>query len=148
MDTVVGVPPEGWTIGHFTLQLYGPEERLPVEAWRKGAFAIHERINRDGTKEAVLSHAPTGLRINSFETMDECAECAEQIEPFADWGSITKKFDTGSDLYPKVRDVVEAVKWRHDAVGNAPACGEKTPQHPGASSPLEDSGSAPASGSK
>ena len=109
IETVVERPPEGWTLGHVTLQLYGPEERIPVEAWRLKAFAVHERMGSEG-KEAVLTHAPTGLRVNSFATMDEAAECAEKIMPLADWAAVTKRFDTGSDLFPKVRDVVEAIK--------------------------------------
>lgn len=117
LTTVVERPPEGWTLGYFTLNLHYPDERIPVEAWRRGAFAVHERVGSDG-KQAVLSHAPTGLRINSFSTMDEAAECAEKIEPLTDWNAITKKFDTGSELFPKVRDVVEAIKNRPlDPVG-------------------------------
>lgn len=117
IETVVEAPPEGWTLGHVTLTLHSPEERIPVEAWRRGAWAVHERISR-GEKFAVLTHAPTGLRINDFPTMDAAAECADTIEPFADWTSITKKFDTGSDLYPKVRAVVDSINDRiFDAVG-------------------------------
>ena len=119
IETVVERPPEGWTLGHVTVQLHHPDERLPVEAWRRGAFAIHERVGPNCEKEAVLTHAPTGLRVNSFATMDDATECADKIEPFADWGAITKKFETGSDLYPKVRDVVDAIKGRHDPVGQA-----------------------------
>lgn len=120
IETVVENPPEGWTLGHFTVDLHSPKERIPVEAWRRGAFAVHERCNSDGSKCAVLSHAPTGLRINSFSTMDDAAECAEKIEPLTDWNAITKKFDTGSELYPKVRDVVEEIKNRPgDPVGGS-----------------------------
>lgn len=111
LETIVGNPPDGWTLGHVTLTLHGPEERIPVEAWRSGAFAIHEGVGRDG-KEAVLTHAPTGLRIHSFATMDDAAECAEKIERLTDWCSVTKRFDGQSDLYPRVRDVVEAIKKR------------------------------------
>lgn len=116
IETIVERPPEGWTLGHVTIQLYYPEERIPVEAWRKGAFAVHERMGWAG-KEAILTHAPTGLRINSFSTMDDAAECAEKIEPLTDWGAVEKKFDTGSELFPKVSDVVEAIKDRPRVVG-------------------------------
>jgi hypothetical protein len=109
IEIVEGSPPEGWVLGHVTLQLYGPEERVAVEAWRRNVFAIHERESCEG-KEAVLTHAPTGLRIDSFPTVDEAAECAEKIEPFADWSSINKRFDLGSDLCPKVREVASAVR--------------------------------------
>lgn len=115
-ETVLGAPPSGWTLGHLTLHLRNPEERIAVEAWRRGAFAIHEGMDWDG-KIAILSHAPTGLRINAFATMDEASECAEKIEPLTDWNAITEKFETGSDLYPKVRDVVEEIKGRPAAVG-------------------------------
>lgn len=111
IETIIEKPPVGWTLGHVTLDLHYPDERTPVEAWRRNAFAIHERIGSDG-KEAVLTHAPTGLRINTFATMDDAAECAEKIEPLTDWGAINKKFDTGSELFPKVRDVVENIKGR------------------------------------
>jgi hypothetical protein len=124
METVLGAPPEGWTMGYLTLDLNYPKERIPVEAWRRGAFAIHEGMNSDG-KIAILSHAPTGLRINAFATMDEAAECAEKIEPFTDWNAITKKFETGSDLYPKVRDAVEEIKNRSRAHVSTP--GETQP---------------------
>lgn len=114
-ETIVEKPPEGWTLGHVTLDLHYPDEHIPVEAWRRGAFAIHERVGSDGNR-AVLTHAPTGLRINAFVTMDDAAECAEKIEPLTDWNAITKKFETGSDLFPKVRDVVDAIKDRASSV--------------------------------
>lgn len=109
IETIVERPPEGWTLGHVTLDLHYPDERIPVEAWRRNAFAIHERVGSYG-KEAVLTHAPTGLRIYSFSTMDDAVECAEKIEPLTDWSAINKKFDTGSELFPKVRKVVESIK--------------------------------------
>lgn len=116
-EIIVGCPPEGWSLGHVTIQCYGPDERFAVEAWRYGVFAVHERNTLDDGKEAVLTHAPTGLRINSFPTMDQATECAEKIEPLTDWGAITKRFDTGSDLYPRIRDVVEAIKGISSDVG-------------------------------
>lgn len=119
IETVVERPPEGWTLGHVSLNLHHPDERIPVEAWRRSAFAIHERMGSSG-KEAVLTHAPTGLRINSFESMDDAAECAEKIEPLTDWAAIDKKFDTGSNLFPKLRDIVEEIKGRPSVVGNVP----------------------------
>jgi hypothetical protein len=109
IETIVGTPPTGWTLGHVTLQLYRPEERVPVEAWRCGAFAVHQ-VQRE--LPARLTHAPTGLRIDDFETMDDAVMCAEQIEPFTDWAAITKRFETGSDLYPRVKAVANVVKWR------------------------------------
>jgi hypothetical protein len=121
IETVVGSPPEGWTLGHLTLQLYRPEERIAVEAWRRGAFAIHERIDSEGNREAVLTHAPTGLRIDSFPTMDDAAECAEKIEPLADWSAISKRFESGSDLYPKIREIAYKIKCMPRLSAVAPA---------------------------
>lgn len=119
IETVIEKPPSGWTLGHVTLDLHYPDERIPVEAWRRGAFAIHERVGSDG-KQAVLTHAPTGLRINAFATMDDAAECAEKIEPLTDWNAIKQKFETGSELFPKVRDVVDEIKNRTlDPVGGS-----------------------------
>jgi hypothetical protein len=118
-ETVTGPAPDGWTKGYVTLQLYSPEQRLPIEAWRRDAFAVHERETWDG-KEAVLTHAPTGLRINSFGTVDDAVECADKIQALADWGAIDKRFDTGSDLFPKVRDVVDTIKNRTFEVVGSP----------------------------
>jgi hypothetical protein len=115
-ETVVENPPEGWTLGHVTLDLYYPPSRIPVEAWRRGAFAIHERIGYNDEKEAVLTHAPTGLRVNGFATMDDAAECAEKIEPLTDWNAIKKMMPLGSDLFPKVKKVVDQIKDRMEAV--------------------------------
>lgn len=118
LETIIEKPAAGWALGYVTLDLHFPEQRIPVEAWRRGAFAIHERVGSSG-KEAVLTHAPTGLRITTFSTMDDAAECGEKIEPFTDWNAITKKFDTGSDLFPKVRDVVDEIKARPATVTSA-----------------------------
>lgn len=104
-ETVVGHPPEGWTIGHVTLRLLNPDERIPVEAWRRGAFAVHEA--EGGGR---LTHAPTGLRIWTCRTIDDAAELAERIEALTDWDSIKKEMPPGSDLYPKVRDVIDRME--------------------------------------
>jgi hypothetical protein len=114
IETIVGAPPEGWTLGHVTLQLHCPDERIPVEAWRNGAFAVHQ-VERE--LPGRLTHAPTGLRINDFASMDDAVMCAEKIEPFTDWSAITKRFELGSDgLYARVKEIVDAVKWRPDAI--------------------------------
>jgi hypothetical protein len=117
-ETVVGNPPEGWTLGHVTLDLHYPEERVPVEAWRHGPFAVHERTGSEG-KEAVLTHVPTGRRVNSFATMDEAVECAETIEPFTDWDAIKQQMPPGSDLCPKVQKIVDEIKKRPSVVLSA-----------------------------
>lgn len=103
-ETVVGAPPDGWTLGHVTLTLRYPDERVPVEAWRRGAFAVHEAEGG-----ARLTHAPTGLRIWTFDTMDGATELAERIEPLADWSSFKEELrgPIGDDLYPKVRGIID-----------------------------------------
>ncbi len=104
-ETFVGIPPEGWTLGHVTLVLRSPEERVPVEACRRGAFAIHEAYGC-----FRLTHAPSGLRIWASPTMDEAAELAERIEPLADWNAFTKELPAGTELYPKVRKIIDEIE--------------------------------------
>jgi len=109
IETIVGAPPEGWTLGHVTLQLYGPEERIPVEAWRRGPFAVHE-VERE--MRGRLTHAPTGLKIAlDFASMDDAVACAEKIEPLADWYAIKERFKSGGSegLYERVRDIAHAI---------------------------------------
>lgn len=116
IETVVGAPPEGWTLGHVTIQLHGPEERVPVEAWRRGPFAVHE-VNRE--MKGRLTHAPTGLRIApDFASMDEAVVCAEKIEPLTDWLSIKGPFSSGDSagLYERVREMADAVRAYQDSV--------------------------------
>jgi hypothetical protein len=110
LETCVGSPPEGWTLGHVTMTLHHPEERIPVEAWRKGAFAVHPTENPAGAR---LSHAPTGLSIYQARSMDEAIEFADRIEPFTDWEAIKEKMPAGSTLYPKVRLVRMEFDDRH-----------------------------------
>ena len=107
-ETVSGSPPEGWSLGHVTLTLKYPDERIPVEAWRRGAFAVHERTKKDWR----LTHVPTGLHIWTAPTADVAAEFAEAIEPLADWDAIKTMMPAGSDLYPKVRAVMENFETR------------------------------------
>jgi hypothetical protein len=106
--TISGSPFEGWQHGHVSLALRNPPERLPVEAWRRGAFAIHKTFGYDG-EGARLTHAPTGLAIYTFETKGQAAECVKRIEPLADWDSIKSKMQSGSDLYHKVRPIIDEI---------------------------------------
>jgi hypothetical protein len=106
-ETVIGAPPEGWTLGHVTLTLLNPEERVPVEAWRRGAFAVHEA--EGGGR---LTHAPTGLRIWTCDTMDTAAELAQRIEGLADWESIKKMLPPKTELYPRVRSIIDEIETR------------------------------------
>lgn len=105
-EVLVESPPDGWLRGHVTLALRNPEERVPVEAWRRGAFAVH----RTCAGGARLSHAPSGLGIWTFDNMDVAAEAAEQMEPLADWNSFTKEVPAGTELYPKVRSIIDKVE--------------------------------------
>jgi len=112
LDTVTGNAPEGWDKGNVIVHIERPRVRkIQVEAWRRGPFALHER-EFSGERETILTHAPTGLRIYSFPSVEQVIELAERIEPLADWSAITKKMPPGSDLYPKVREVVDDIKWR------------------------------------
>lgn len=105
--TAVGAPPDGWTPGHATLTLKSPDDRVAIEAWRSGAFAIHEV--RFGWH---LTHVPTGLRIWTFDTPELAAECAQRIRSFADFDAIKEKMPKGSDLYPRVRAVIDEIEQR------------------------------------
>lgn len=105
---LVGSPPEGWYTGHMKIFPKHPEhEEGPVitEAWIKGAFAIH--LTKDG--EARLSHIPTGMGIWTFETPDLAAEFAQEIEGLANWHEL-KRQPAGSELYPKVRSVIDRIE--------------------------------------
>lgn len=103
-ETIVGTPPEGWSLGHVTVVL-SDSSRKPIEAWRRGAFAVHELECE--SHSARLTHAPTGLNIWNCQTMDEAAELAERIERLTDWNAISKMLPPGSDLYPKVREIAD-----------------------------------------
>jgi hypothetical protein len=111
-ETLVGSAPEGWTAGYVTVTLRNPDRRLPVEAWRRGAFAIHEVLSPTGGFR--LSHAPTGLCIWSFEALEDAVELAEKIEPLADWNSFKKMLPPGTELYPKVRRVIDEIDGRSE----------------------------------
>lgn len=105
-------PPAGWTLGEVTLTIDRPKKKkIPIVAWRRGAMAVHERVSV-GLKEAVITHAPTGLRIYSFPTRDIAAECAEKLEPLADWDRISKKEKVGSALFPKVKKIIDEIDAR------------------------------------
>jgi hypothetical protein len=107
--------PEGWSLGYVTIMIERPEcKRLPVEAWRRGPFAIHGRQywgdDEERQTESVLTHAPTGLRISSFGSADIAAEFAAKIEPLGDWEGITAKQERGCELFFKVRDVLDQIQ--------------------------------------
>jgi hypothetical protein len=110
-EIIVGSPPDGWSLGHVTVNLLNPEERIPVEAWRRGAFAVHD-LSSGGAR---LTHAPSGLRIWSFRTKDEAVEATEAMEPFTDWTAFTEVLPSGTDLYPKVRKIVDEIDQRESA---------------------------------
>lgn len=95
---------DGWSPGHVTVQLHRPKEKLAVEAWVRGPFAVHETVSG-----ATLTHAPTGLAIYRFDAMEQAAECAERIEAIDDFASRKKAYPSGSEVYPKVRAVIDEI---------------------------------------
>jgi hypothetical protein len=104
-EVVLGSPPDGWTLGHATVDVLG--RRKSVEAWRRGAFAVHQ-VNCESGK-GRLTHAPTGLLIWTCESMDHAAELAERIENLTDWSAINKMIPCGSDLFLKVREIADQI---------------------------------------
>ena len=103
-EIICGAPPDGWKLGHVTVQLFCPNERIPVEAWVRGAFAVHETMTG-----ATLTHAPTGLAIWRGAELDQLVTLAEAIEGMADWSRINNMMPCGSELYPKVRAVIDRI---------------------------------------
>ena len=77
------------------------QRSIQIEAWRRGAFAIHEV--KDGAR---ITHAPTGLTIWTTSFFDEAAEVAEAIEGLTDWSSIKEAAPIGGDLYKRMRHVI------------------------------------------
>lgn len=110
IETLIGIPPSGWTIGHVTIS--GRAARIPIEAMRHGAFAVHE-VERMAGNGWRLTHAPTGLQIWTFASVDDAIELAERIESLADWDSIKKEVPHGTDYYPKVRAVIDEIVARN-----------------------------------
>lgn len=108
--TISRQPPEGWTAGHVSVTLKHHDERVAIEAWRRGPFAVHETTWP--TSGARLTHAPTGLKIWSFDSMAAACALAEKIEPLADWDTIKDEMPSGSELYPKVRAAIDEIEAR------------------------------------
>lgn len=109
IETLIAIPPQGWSIGHVTIQGRSDSDKAPIEALRRGAFAVHEVYSLDG-KGWRVSHAPTGLQIWTFDSMDEAILLVESIESFTDWHSISKMLPYGTELYPKVRAEIDRIK--------------------------------------
>ena len=107
-EVVVESPPEGWTRGDTKLRVADPAEIVKVEAWRRGAFAVHEVLLDEGPY-GLITHAPTGYRIAVCSTMDIAAEVAEAIEPLADWAAITERSPEDRQLGRRVMDAVLAI---------------------------------------
>jgi hypothetical protein len=105
-EVLADVPPEGWTRGHVSLHLRFPDERVSVEAWRRGAFAVH-RVNESG---ANLTHAPTGFRIWTFRDLNSAAAAAAEMESLTDWNAIVDEMPRDSDLYPLVRAIIDRIE--------------------------------------
>ena len=47
--------------------------------------------------------------------MEDAVELAERIEPLTDWNAINKMLPSGTELYPKVRKVVDEIVERESA---------------------------------
>jgi hypothetical protein len=108
LETVVGIPPDGWSLGHVTINGRSEDDRMPIEAMRRGAFAVHE-VNRIDGRGWRVSHAPSGLQIWTFSTFSEAIELAERIESMTDWGQIKKQLPSGTNLFPKVRAIINEI---------------------------------------
>jgi hypothetical protein len=100
--------PQGWTLGHVTIQGRAGDAE-PIEALQRGSFAVHEVRGGYGNLWRV-SHAPTGLRIWEFDKIKDAIALAERIEPLTDWGAIKDAMPRGSELYPKVRAVIDKIQ--------------------------------------
>lgn len=112
IETMIGHPPVGWTLGHVTIALTRNGKlkgSQPIEAMRRGAFAVHEVELSDGRKWR-LSHAPSGLQVWTFDQLEQAIELAERIESFTAWSEITKMLPIGTDLYPKVQAVIDEIE--------------------------------------
>lgn len=107
LETTDCAPPNGWTRGHVTLHLVHPDERVAVEAWRRGAFAVHP-TNACG--HAVITHASTGRGIWTSRSMEEGALIVERIEPLANWEAID--VNEKPALRDKVRSVIDEIEQR------------------------------------
>ena len=112
IETVIGIPPPGWSLGHVTINGRNGQ-RMPIEAMRHGHFAVHE-VERMAGRGWRLTHAPSGLQIWTFPTLEQAIELAERIEGFTDWGAFDKMLPAGTDLYPRVREVVDHIAPRDD----------------------------------
>lgn len=103
----VGSPPVGWEIGHVTLHLIHPEEKAVVEAWRRGAFAVHPADGCHG----VITHAPTGRGLWTARSMGHAAKMVEAIEPLADWQTVQPGINPAlRDRTRKIIDEFEAAE--------------------------------------
>ena len=109
-EIITGAPPDGWEDGELSI-LRNNGLRSTIEAWLRGAFAIH----RDKGGNWRLSHVPTGLQIYTVSSVGAAAALADKIEPLTDWSAIKKAFPLGSELYPKVKLAVDEVEKGHPA---------------------------------
>jgi hypothetical protein len=113
LPRVSHLPPEGWTLGHVTIQGRDDGDAEPIEALRHGSFAVHEIVGGDDNYWRV-SHAPSGLRIWEFRKIKDAIALAERIEAFTDWNAIKGVMPRGSELYPKVRAVIDEIRLATD----------------------------------
>jgi hypothetical protein len=97
---------EGFERGFVMLQLKDPPERVPVEAWVRGPFAIHFTVHGC----AKITHRATGLHIWTFDELDEASEAVKKIEGLTDWGAFDKP-TTRNDVADKVEVICRGIEW-------------------------------------
>lgn len=89
-------PPPGWQRGAVLVQMDEiPEkdliERPLVEAWTRGAFAVHP-VRCGGERLGNLTHIPTGLAITApLPTLADAVTLAHAIEGLTNWHAITER---------------------------------------------------------
>ena len=104
VKTLSEPPPEGWERGYVTLYLERPnEDRFPIEAWIHGPFAVHDLTNG----RANVTHIPTGRRIYTLDSKEKAVEFVGKVEPLGDWSAIADRMPSGSELYAKVRPIID-----------------------------------------
>lgn len=83
----IGARPKGWTTGSVKIQLIEPKEKVSVEAWLRGNFAVHRAKDNVG----IVTHVPTGLRIGTCANIQEATIVVHSIEVLTDWSKKDKK---------------------------------------------------------
>jgi hypothetical protein len=110
LETMVGKPPEGWTLD-TTLLREGPDVILcEVECWLRSGLAVHEFVVGE-RRLGRITHKRTGFRIVDCASLDDAAMAAEMIEDVAKWSEIKSLADAASDKtrWPTIKRRIESV---------------------------------------